>query len=57
MSKRKPKRKKQVYIYSGKTLLRMPRSLHASAARYAQLEGISLNQFICYALAEKVGSG
>jgi hypothetical protein len=34
--------------------LRLPRSLKASAKVIAELDGLSLNQFICLAVAEKV---
>jgi hypothetical protein len=34
--------------------LRLPRSLKASAKAMAGLDGLSLNQFICLAVAEKV---
>lgn len=42
--------------YSGKIALRLPRSLHRQAALLAEQDGVSLNQFIVMALAEKVGS-
>lgn len=42
--------------YSGKFALRLPRTLHQQAARFAQREGSSLNQFIVSAIAEKVGA-
>ena len=32
--------------YSGKFLVRMPRGLHASLARTADAEGVSINQFV-----------
>jgi uncharacterized protein (DUF433 family) len=35
--------------------LNLPRELHQEAARLAQLQGISLNQFILWSVAEKVG--
>jgi antitoxin HicB len=38
--------------YSGKVLVRMPKSLHASLARSAGAEGVSLNHFIVYLLSE-----
>jgi predicted HicB family RNase H-like nuclease len=41
--------------YSGKLVLRMPRSLHRKAAFVAQREGVSLNQFIVNSLAEQIG--
>jgi len=41
--------------FSGKLALRIPKSLHKKAARVAEREGVSLNQFIAYALAEHLG--
>jgi hypothetical protein len=40
--------------YSGRLLLRMPPELHAEVARKAELEQISLNQFITAAVADAV---
>jgi antitoxin HicB len=37
--------------YSGKLLVRMPKSLHRRLAETAELEGISLNQYIVYLLS------
>lgn len=42
--------------YSGKLVLRMPKSLHQRAALYAERDGVSLNQFITTCLAEHVGT-
>lgn len=39
--------------YSGKTLLRMPRSLHQQLAENAEKEGVSLNQYIVALLSER----
>ncbi|MEH6772812.1 MAG: pilus assembly protein HicB [Cereibacter changlensis] len=36
--------------------LNLPQSLKAAAEDYAEKEGVSLNQFIALALAEKVGA-
>jgi hypothetical protein len=36
--------------------LKMPRSVKAAAARLAKVDGVSLNQFIAAAVAEKVGT-
>jgi hypothetical protein len=33
----------------------MPRSLHAELARYAELDGVSLNQFLVTLLAAGIG--
>ena len=41
--------------FSGRLLLRMPRTLHAELARHADLEGVSLNQFIVFALSRAIG--
>lgn len=37
--------------YSGKFLLRIPKSLHKRLVEEAKREGISLNQYIIYKLA------
>ena len=42
--------------YSGKFLMRVPRSLHARLARRAAQEGVSLNQFLTGVLASQVGA-
>lgn len=42
--------------YSGKFLVRLPRSLHARLARSAAQEGVSLNQFLTGVLSSKVGA-
>ena len=41
--------------YSGRLLLRMPRSLHATLAYHASQDDTSLNQYILAALAQHVG--
>lgn len=41
--------------FSGKLVLRLPRSLHKKAAFVADREGVSLNQFISACVAEAVG--
>ena len=41
--------------FSGKTVVRMPRSLHRKAALFAQREGVSLNQYIVSCIAEGIG--
>jgi antitoxin HicB len=42
--------------FSGKLVLRIPRSLHRDAARLAAHEHVSLNQYISNALARVVGN-
>jgi len=42
--------------YSGKTVVRMGKSLHKKVAECAEADGISQNTFIVEAIAEKVGS-
>ena len=42
--------------YSGKFLMRVPKTLHRELARRADLEGVSLNQFALVALSRYVGS-
>ena len=41
--------------YSGRFLVRIPRSLHADLARTAEQEGVSLNQLVAAALSAAVG--
>ena len=43
--------------YSGKLLLRMPKSLHRHLAETAETEGVSLNQHIVSLLSASDGSG
>lgn len=42
--------------YSGRLMLRMPRSLHAELSGAAEREGVSLNQFIASSLERALGS-
>lgn len=42
---------------SGRLLLRMPAPLHAELARWAEREGVSLNQFITRTLSARIGWG
>jgi len=46
----------QSLSFGGKILVRLPKSLHRQLALTAEKEGVSLNQFIVSALAEKVGA-
>jgi predicted RNase H-like HicB family nuclease len=41
--------------YSGKTVLRMSKTLHKKAAQFAMRDGVSLNQFVVNCVAEQVG--
>ncbi len=41
--------------YSGKIVLRLPSSVHEDLAQIAQLEGVSLNQYMVAALSKQVG--
>lgn len=41
--------------YSGKLVVRLPKSLHRKAAQQAARDGVSLNQFIVSSVAEQVG--
>jgi antitoxin HicB len=41
--------------YSGKFVVRVPRGLHRDLARRADVDGVSLNQFVSVALARSVG--
>lgn len=38
--------------YSGKLVLRLPRSLHKQLREAAKVEGVSLNQYMIYKLAQ-----
>jgi predicted RNase H-like HicB family nuclease len=42
--------------YGGRIALRLPRSLHRQAVRLAERDGVSLNQFLVSAIAERVGA-
>ena len=42
--------------YSGKLVVRLPKSLHKKAAFQAARDGVSLNQFIVASIAEQVGT-
>ena len=42
---------------SGRLLLRIPAALHAELARWAEREGVSLNQFITRSLESRIGWG
>ncbi len=42
--------------FGGKIALRLPKSLHRQAVRMAELDGVSLNQFLVSAIAERVGA-
>jgi antitoxin HicB len=42
--------------YSGKLVVRLPKSLHRQAAYAANRAGVSLNQFIVSSIAEQVGA-
>lgn len=44
------------YDYSGRIALRLPRSLHRQAARMAEREGTSLNQYLVTAVALLTGA-
>lgn len=37
--------------YSGKLVLRIPRSLHKALKEAAEIEGVSLNQYMLYKLS------
>lgn len=42
--------------FGGKVALRLPRGTHRAAARMAEQEGCSLNQFLVAAISEKIGA-
>lgn len=41
--------------YSGKVILRMPPSLHGTLVKIAELEGVSFNQYMVFALSRSIG--
>ena len=41
--------------FSGKFLLRVPKQLHATLATTAKRQGVSLNQYVLYLLAQRQG--
>lgn len=43
--------KKELEDYSGKLVLRIPRSLHKALKEAAEVEGVSLNQYMLYKLS------
>ncbi|MFO7903004.1 MAG: toxin-antitoxin system HicB family antitoxin [Pirellulaceae bacterium] len=45
-----------VHEFSGRINLRLPRSIHKQAARFAEKENVSLNQFFTSAIAAGVGA-
>jgi predicted RNase H-like HicB family nuclease len=47
----KPTVIERIESYSGKFVVRVPRSLHARLARRAKSEGVSLNQYIAHRLS------
>ncbi len=44
--------RKSLEEYSGKLVLRIPRSLHKELKEAAEIEGVSLNQYMLYKLAK-----
>lgn len=44
--------KRSLEEYSGKLVLRIPRSLHKELKEAAEIEGVSLNQYMLYKLAK-----
>lgn len=44
--------KKSLEAYSGRMVLRLPRSLHKTLKEEAEAEGVSLNQYMLYKLAK-----
>jgi antitoxin HicB len=46
----------ETHEFSGRIALRIPRSLHKQAAKFAEREGTSLNQFLLSAIAARLGA-
>jgi len=47
----------ETHEYSGRIALRLPKSIHKQAAKFAEMDNTSLNQFFLSAIAAKVGAG
>lgn len=46
----------EAHDFSGRIALRIPRSIHKQAAKFAEMDGTSLNQFFLTAIAARVGA-
>ncbi|MFH1596420.1 MAG: type II toxin-antitoxin system HicB family antitoxin [Pseudomonadota bacterium] len=46
----------ETHDFSGRSALRIPRSIHKQAAKFAEMDGTSLNQFFLTAIAARVGA-
>lgn len=44
--------KRELEEYSGKLVIRIPRSLHRDLKKAAEIEGVSLNQYMLYKLTK-----
>lgn len=42
--------------FGGKVALRLPRSIHRQAVRFAERDGVSLNHFLVSAISERIGA-
>jgi len=42
--------------FGGKVALRLPRSIHRQAVRFAERDGVSLNQFLVSAISARIGA-
>ena len=51
-----PRPFEEARAHSGKIALRLPKSLHQLASHFARRDGVSLNQFLVYAVANLVGA-
>lgn len=45
-----------IHDFSGRTALRIPRSIHKQAAKFAEMDDTSLNQFFLTAIAARIGT-
>jgi Uncharacterized protein encoded in hypervariable junctions of pilus gene clusters len=45
----------ELNLYSGKLSLRLPKTMHKQIAKEAEKDGVSINNYICLTLAEKIG--
>lgn len=49
----RPTRKRTFEDHSGKLLVRMPKELHAELSEASKVQGVSLNQYVCFLLTQR----
>lgn len=56
MASLKSREKKDPNKFSGKFMIRAPRSLHAALRKRAEMEGVSMNELVMCLLASKAAA-